>query len=101
MRAPACGVCSKEPGVVSRGPSAVLVADTPGLDRDTLASSLTPREREVATLAARGLSNRQVAARLFLSLRTVENHLHRVFSKLGIASRRELRALVEPTEAAP
>jgi ATP/maltotriose-dependent transcriptional regulator MalT len=76
-------------------------AHTPALLRTGTSHPLTPREWEVATLAARGLSNRQVAARLFLSLRTVENHLHRVFSKLGIASRRELRSLVESTEAAP
>ncbi|MGH9002682.1 MAG: helix-turn-helix domain-containing protein, partial [Acidimicrobiia bacterium] len=54
------------------------------------ADVLTPREREAATLAATGLSNRDVAARLFVSLRTVENHLHRVFSKLGVASREDL-----------
>jgi len=76
-------------------------AHTPALLRTGTDHPLTPREWEVATLAARGLSNRQVATRLFVSLRTVENHLHRVFSKLGIASRRELRSLVEPTEAAP
>lgn len=56
---------------------------------------LTPREWEVATLAARGLSNRQVAGHLFISLRTVENHLHRAFSKLGVASRHELHHVLE------
>ena len=56
---------------------------------------LTPREKEVATLAACGLSNRQVARRLFISLRTVENHLHRVFSKLQVTGRQELRHALE------
>jgi DNA-binding NarL/FixJ family response regulator len=52
---------------------------------------LTPREREVATLAAQQLSNREIARRLRASQRTVEAHLHRAYSKLGVADRRELR----------
>ncbi len=51
---------------------------------------LTRREREVAALAARGLSNRDIADLLVVSLRTVENQLHRVYSKLGVAGREEL-----------
>ncbi len=65
-------------------------AFTPALVRVPDVDILTPREREVATLAATGLSNREVATRLFVSLRTVENHLHRAFSKLGVTSREEL-----------
>lgn len=55
------------------------------------AAGLTAREREIARLVAEGLSNRQIAERLLLSSRTVENHVHRVLRKLGMASRRELR----------
>jgi DNA-binding CsgD family transcriptional regulator len=51
---------------------------------------LTARESQVVELAAAGLSNRAIADQLVLSLRTVENHLHRAFTKLGVSSRAEL-----------
>jgi ATP/maltotriose-dependent transcriptional regulator MalT len=51
---------------------------------------LTAQERQIARLACGGLSNPEIGARLFLSPRTVEWHLHKVFTKLGIRSRREL-----------
>lgn len=53
-------------------------------------SVLTERESEVAMLAAGGLSNRDIASRLVVSVRTVENHLQRVYGKLGIATRANL-----------
>jgi DNA-binding NarL/FixJ family response regulator len=53
---------------------------------------LTPQELQVAGLVRRGLSNRDVAARLFVSPRTVDFHLRNVFAKLGVASRGELAA---------
>lgn len=54
------------------------------------AGKLTPREREVAELAAQGMSNRQIAGELHLSVNTVQNHLRHVFEKLQISSRAEL-----------
>jgi DNA-binding CsgD family transcriptional regulator len=52
--------------------------------------SLTPQEAQIARLAARGHSNGDIAAQLYLSHRTVEWHLHKVFAKLGIVSRKGL-----------
>ena len=51
---------------------------------------LTPQERQIATLAAEGRTNREIGALLFLSSRTIETHLGRVFKKLGISDRRAL-----------
>jgi two-component system response regulator NreC len=68
------------------------------------APELTKRELEVLRLIARGYTNREVAERLFLSVRTVENHRARMQRKLGRASRSDLvdyvieRRLVEPSE---
>jgi DNA-binding NarL/FixJ family response regulator len=53
---------------------------------------LTNREREIITLAAGGLSNRQIADRLVVSVRTVEGHLYRACAKLGVSDRAELAA---------
>ena len=55
---------------------------------------LTPQELQIVQMAANGLSNREIGQRLYLSPRTVSSHLYRVFPKLGITSRTELRAAI-------
>jgi DNA-binding CsgD family transcriptional regulator len=60
-------------------------------------NQLTAQERQIAQLASTGLSNPEIGTRLFLSPRTVEYHLHKVFPKLGVSSRKELgNALRDP-----
>jgi DNA-binding CsgD family transcriptional regulator len=60
--------------------------------------ALTPSERRIAELAADGLSNAEIAARLFITVKTTEHHLSTIYRKLDIRSRRELPATLAPTQ---
>lgn len=75
-------------------------AHTPALTIGAGPAALTARERDVAALAAAGVSSRAIAERLVLSVRTVDNHLERVYRKLGVRSRGELSAALGPDGAA-
>ncbi|MEV6881993.1 LuxR family transcriptional regulator [Streptomyces sp. NPDC051135] len=75
-------------------------ARTPALSGLVL-GELTARQRQIVTLAAAGLSNRQIAERLTLSVRTVGNHLYGAYTRLGAADRGALPCLVELPEPQP
>ena len=67
---------------------------TPALDLAAHPLPLTVREREIANLVAAGLSNKEIADRLVVSVRTVEGHLYRACIKLDISDREELAAMI-------
>jgi DNA-binding CsgD family transcriptional regulator len=75
---------------IRRAAGELRVTGAPGR-RGRLTGVLTSQEHEIARLAATGMTNKQIAERLFLSDRTVSAHLYRVFPKLGITSRAALR----------
>ena len=75
-------------------------APPPGL-RPGSSSALTRRETEVAALAARGLTNREIAAQLFVSVRTVEVHVDHILTKLGFHTRTQLAAWALETGLGP
>lgn len=73
-------------------------ARTPLLTTAQPTAPLTDREREIALLAALGNASKEIADALALSVRTVDNHLHRAYAKLGVTTRRELaRTLRTPS----
>src|SRR5256885_9199221 len=61
---------------------------------------LSPREREVAAMVAEGLTNREIAARLFISERTADGHLEHIREKLGVNARAQVTAWLVRREAA-
>jgi DNA-binding CsgD family transcriptional regulator len=67
---------------------------------DQQSAGLSPQELQIAQLAAEGMSNREIGQRLFLSHRTVGSHLYRIFPKLGISSRTQLRFVLAPAHPA-
>ena len=62
---------------------------------------LSPQELQIVQMAAEGLSNREIGQKLYLSHRTISSHLYRIFPKLGITSRTELRHVLDRTIAEP
>jgi DNA-binding CsgD family transcriptional regulator len=78
----------------ARARAELAAAGSPAPERHTgPAAQLTPQELQIVRLAARGLSNKDIAAQLFLSARTVGYHLYKAYPKLGVLSRAELPGL--------
>jgi DNA-binding NarL/FixJ family response regulator len=78
--------------------AALAADDGPALLAGTAPLPISTREREVATMVATGLSNKDIAARLHVSIRTVEDHIYRACTRLGVTDRTALAALfIEPT----
>ncbi|MGH3771349.1 MAG: AAA family ATPase [Pseudonocardiaceae bacterium] len=76
-------------------------ARTPALTRLREPVGLTPRELEISRLAATGLSSREIAARLVIAVRTVDNALGQVYAKLGISGREELTPIFTVSGCVP
>ena len=75
----------------------VAVTGVPG--KPDALEELTPQQRQIVRLASRGLTDREIGDRLFLSPRTVSSHLYRSYPKLGVASRHQLRDVIALTSA--
>ena len=70
------------------------LGDSTGQPVEDSLSLLTDRERQIATLAGNGVSNKDIALAIGISVRTVEGHLYQVFTKLGVSSRSDLLGLI-------
>jgi DNA-binding NarL/FixJ family response regulator len=79
----------------------VIAGGKPRRDALRGRDALTPSELRVAQLAAAGQTNRQIAQALFVTQRTVENHLTSTYAKLGISARPSLAATLTDRPAAP
>lgn len=75
-------------------------ASTPGLALGAQPETLSAREQEICRLAAAGASSRDIAARLVLSVRTIDNHLQSAYAKLGVSRRGDLAAALGPADLA-
>ena len=72
---------------------------SPALAAATQPLPITDREREIAAMVSAGMSNREIANRLSVSVRTVDGHLYRIYAKLDIQSRDQLARLIRPAES--
>jgi DNA-binding CsgD family transcriptional regulator len=62
---------------------------------------LSPQELQIARMAAKGLTNREIGQQLYISRRTVDSYLYRIFPKLGVTSRSQLQATLGRGSASP
>jgi DNA-binding NarL/FixJ family response regulator len=100
VRTVAAGQSMLDPATTTRLMSSLRGDDTPQEEpQDAVMASLTPREREILGLIGEGLTNRQIGQRLYLSEKTVKNHISRLLAKLGVE--RRIQAAVLATQAGP
>jgi two-component system response regulator DevR len=99
VRIVASGQSMLDPATTTRLMSSLRGDDAVQEPQDALLASLTPREREILGLIGEGLTNRQIGQRLYLSEKTVKNHISRLLAKLGVE--RRIQAAVLATQAGP
>lgn len=98
IRTVASGQSMLDPATTTRLMNSLRGEEEDGGPQDERLAGLSPRERDVLTLIGDGLTNRQIAQRLFLSEKTVKNHISRMLAKLGVE--RRIQAAVIATEVA-
>lgn len=99
VRTIASGRSMLDPATTSRLMSTLRGEDSDEEPEADALSSLSPREREILGLIGEGMTNRQIGKRLYLSEKTVKNHISRLLAKLGVE--RRIQAAVLATQAAP
>ncbi|WP_328390233.1 response regulator transcription factor [Streptomyces sp. NBC_00400] len=99
VRTVAAGRSMLDPATTSRLMSTLRGEDSGEEPEADVLSGLSPREREILGLIGEGLTNRQIGKRLYLSEKTVKNHISRLLAKLGVE--RRIQAAVLATQAAP
>ncbi|MFF1419976.1 response regulator [Streptomyces sp. NPDC058280] len=99
VRTVASGQSMLDPATTTRLMSSLRGEDAEKEPEPDTLSGLSPREREVLALVGEGLTNRQIGKRLYLSEKTVKNHISRLLAKLGVE--RRIQAAVLATQAAP
>ncbi|MEU1623152.1 response regulator transcription factor [Streptomyces sp. NPDC005722] len=96
VRTVASGQSMLDPATTARLMNSLREQEQPPEPQDEALAGLTPREREILELIGEGLTNRQIGERLFLSEKTVKNHISRMLGKLGVE--RRIQAAVLATE---
>ncbi|KNE83988.1 MULTISPECIES: response regulator [Streptomyces] len=99
VRTVASGQSMLDPATTARLMTSLRGEDDEAAARDEVLADLSPREREILGLIGEGLTNREIGRRLYLSEKTVKNHISRLLAKLGVE--RRIQAAVLATQAAP
>ncbi|WP_030542483.1 response regulator transcription factor [Streptomyces albus] len=99
VRTVASGQSMLDPATTARLMTSLRGEDEEAEARNEVLADLSPREREILGLIGEGLTNREIGRRLYLSEKTVKNHISRLLAKLGVE--RRIQAAVLATQAAP